>query len=397
MTARSNLHDGTADLRVQHELVKTDGLARAGVLHTPHGDIETPIFMPVGTAGTVKGVLPRDLKDLGAQIILGNTYHLWLRPGIDVMRSVGGLRKWMNWSGPILTDSGGFQVFSLAEIRKIKEEGVEFQSHIDGTKLFMAPETSIEIQEAIESTIMMVLDICPALPATDEKLRDAIATTTRWAERCLKVRRPDRGALFAIVQGGLNVDLRRMHIKELTALVANDSTGTPHEFDGFALGGFSVGESPDEMLRVLPEVAPYMPERKPRYLMGVGTPKDILGGIAAGIDMFDCVMPTRNARNGTLFTSRGAVHIKNATWKTDTKPVDPECTCMTCKNFSASYIRHLHNTGEILASVLSSIHNLHYYLDLTTKARQAILEGNFDEFRNFQLGRWNNSRSDAKS
>lgn len=362
--------------------------ARAGVLHTPHGPVQTPVFMPVGTAGTVKGLLPRDIKDIGAQIILGNTYHLWLRPGIEILKTQGGLRKWMDWSGPLLTDSGGFQVFSLSDIRKIKEDGVTFQSHLDGSKMFMSPEISIEIQEAIASSIMMVLDVCPALPADDTTLREAVDRSTRWAERCIAARRPDSGALFGIVQGGLSPALRKEHIATLSSLGAKDRDGVHHDFDGLALGGFSVGEKPAEMDPIIREITPSMPKDRARYLMGVGRPLDLLNGVAAGIDMFDCVMPTRNARNGTLFTSYGAVHIKNARYANDTQPLDPKCDCLTCSRFTRSYLRHLHQSGEILASVLSTIHNLRYYLRLMNDARTAILEGRFEAYRHDCINAW---------
>jgi len=361
---------------------------RAGLLKTPHGNIETPIFMPVGTVGTVKGILPRDLADMGAQIILGNTYHLWIRPGEETLKAVGGLRKWMGWPGPLLTDSGGFQVFSLSKIRKIKENGVEFRNHLDGSKLFMSPEKSIEIQEAIASTIMMVLDVCPALPAERPQLQEAIDISTRWAERCLQHRSPDAGALFGIVQGGLDRDLRLKHIEVLTSMRATDREGKLHEFDGIALGGFSVGEKPEDMYPVLNDIVPHMPTDKPRYLMGVGTPRDLLEGVAAGIDMFDCVLPSRNARNGTLYTSDGAVRIRNQRYQKDTSPLDPRCSCYTCKNFTKSYLRHLHQCNEITASILSTIHNLHYFISLMRDARKALLEGRFAEFRNERLEDW---------
>lgn len=379
--------------RVQYEKLTPSAAestaARAGLLRTPHGTLETPVFMPVGTQGTVKGLMPRDLQALGAQIILGNTYHLWLRPGAEVLRSQGGLRSWMAWPGPLLTDSGGFQVFSLADIRTIQEEGVHFQSHLDGTRLLMTPEVSIDMQEAIASTIMMVLDVCPALPATREALQEAMDRSTRWAERCLRARKPDTGALFAIVQGGLETDLRRQHIETLAALQVEDVQGQRHEFDGLALGGFSVGESPEEMDPIIRAITPHLPEDRPRYLMGIGRPQDLLNGIAAGIDMFDCVMPTRNARNGTLFTQHGAVHIKNARFQKDTRPLEEDCPCYTCQNFSRSYLRHLHQSHEILASVLSSLHNLSFYIRLMSQARQAILEGRFENFRRDRLERMN--------
>jgi queuine tRNA-ribosyltransferase len=295
----------------------------------------------------------------------------------------------MGWDGPLLTDSGGFQVFSLSDLRKITDEGVHFQSHLDGNKMFMSPEVSIDIQEAIDATIMMQLDVCPALPATREKLLQAVNQSIAWGERCLKHRAPDKGALFGIVQGGLDLELRKDHLEKLVAMkVEHPKTGRVEGFDGFALGGFSVGESPEEMAALLPHIVPLMPRDKPRYLMGVGTPKDLLLGIAAGIDMFDCVMPTRNARNGTLFTSFGAVHITNSRFISDSAPVDPECACYTCKNFSRSYLRHLHNAKEILASVLSSIHNLHFYLNLMTGARAAISQKRYEEFLKKKLAGW---------
>ncbi len=356
-----------------------NGNARRGVINTPHGEIQTPIFMPVGTQGTVKALTPKDLIAANAQIILGNTYHLWVRPGPEILREQGGLRKWMNWQGPILTDSGGFQVFSLSELRKIKEEGVEFRNHLNGAKIFLSPEVSIGVQEAIASTIMMVLDICPALPSDKNTIQKAIDTSTRWAHRSLAARTQNGGALFAIAQGGLEVDLRRAHIKEL---------GSINEFEGLALGGFSVGENPEDMVRVLHEIVPDMPRHKPRYLMGVGTPEDLLNGVHAGIDMFDCVMPTRNARNGTLFTSLGAVRIKNAKYSNSKEKLDPSCTCYTCQNFTKSYLRHLHMANEILASILSSIHNIHFYLELMNQARAAIVAGSFESFRLENLDRW---------
>lgn len=368
-----------------------NALARRGHLKTPHGDIQTPIFMPVGTAGTVKGILPRDLHEMKAQIILANTYHLWVRPGHEVIREQGGLRPWMKWSGPLLTDSGGFQVFSLSELRKITDEGVHFQSHLDGARLFMSPEVSIDIQEAIASTIMMQLDVCPALPADDATLQKAVSQSTRWASRCLAHRSPNAGALFGIVQGGLDIRMRRNHLEELAALQVRDKNQSLHTFDGLALGGFSVGESPQAMAEALPEIAPYMPRNKPRYLMGVGTPSDILNAVAAGVDMFDCVMPTRNARNGTVFTDDGTVHIKNAALIRDSRPLQEGCACYTCRHFSRSYLRHLHNAREILGSVLATIHNLHFYLDLMEQVRSSISEQRFESFRRQKLDRWRNS------
>ncbi len=376
--------------RVQFTLEKQESLghARAGILETPHGKIHTPIFMPVGTAGTVKGVLPRDLHEMGAEIILGNTYHLWIRPGTEVLKKMGGLRPWMNWSGPLLTDSGGFQVFSLSDLRKISEDGVKFQSHLDGSSLFMSPEISIQIQEAIASTIMMVLDICPALPATRPALEEAVTQSTRWARRCLKSRLSTSGALFGIVQGGLDIGLREAHIEELAAMQDRDGQGNLQQFDGLALGGFSVGEKPESMHEAVAELGHKMPQDRPRYLMGVGRPEDLLQAVGAGIDMFDCVMPTRNARNGHLFTSRGIVRMKNAKYASDSAPLDAECQCHTCQNFSRSYLRHLFQSGEILASVLGTLHNLTFYLNLMKGARQAILMDSFSAFQKTQLERW---------
>ena len=355
---------------------------------TPHGVIETPIFMPVGTVGSVKSLEPRALIEMRAQIILGNTYHLWLRPGAELLREVGGLRKWMHWPGPLLTDSGGFQVFSLSELRKISEDGVTFQSHLDGSKHFMSPETSILVQEAIGATIMMVLDVCPPLPSPPKVLRQAVDQSTRWAERCLRARKPESGALFAIVQGGLDPTLRKEHLATLQALRVPDSTGETQTFDGYALGGFSVGEKPEEMAGVIAEIAPAMPAVHPRYLMGVGRPIDLMNGVEAGIDMFDCVMPTRNARNGMLFTNRGAVRIRQARYTRDHVPLDPACECYCCRNFTRSYLRHLHMNNEILGAVLSSHHNLHFYLQLMRKARAAILVGGFAAFKKEQIENW---------
>lgn len=344
--------------------------ARRGVMHTIHGKVSTPMFMPVGTAGTVKGVTPANLKELGAQIILGNTYHLWLRPGIDVMKSVGGLRKWMGWDGPLLTDSGGFQVFSLAKIRKLEADGVRFQNHLDGASCFLSPELSIEIQEAIGSSIMMQLDVCPALPATDSELESAIATSLTWGDRCLAARKENSGALFGILQGGLDVKMRQKHLAEIVKL----------PFDGLALGGLSVGEVPTDMHRLLREFAHQMPQEKVRYLMGVGTPTDLLEAIASGVDVFDCVLPTRNARNGTLYSWSGSLHIRNARYAKDLRPICERCGCQTCRTVSRSYLRHLHQANEILASVYSSIHNLYFFIDLMRAAQQSIAMGTFESF-----------------
>lgn len=365
-----------------------NGLARRGLIKTRDGNIETPIFMPVGTQGTVKGVFPWDLEKINAQIILGNTYHLWLRPGIEALKAVGGLKKWMKWKGPLLTDSGGFQVFSLSKLRKITENGVEFRSHLDGTKLFMSPEVSIEIQESIQSTIMMVLDVCPALPATEAELLEAMRLSTVWAKRCLEVRKPESGALFGIVQGGLDSRLRQKHLNDLLAIQAQDSTGKNVHFDGIALGGFSVGEKAVEMYPVIKEIAPQLPRNLPRYLMGVGTPTDLLHGIAAGIDMFDCVLPSRNARHGVLYTWKGAVHIKNKSLELQSEAVDSTCRCPACANFSASYIRHLYRAEEMLGPMLGTLHNLYFFLELMERAREAISAGQFEAFFQKCLDDW---------
>ena len=311
--------------------------ARVTKIKTPHGEFETPIFMPVGTQGTVKGVLHHQLLEMDAEVILGNTYHLWLRPGEELLREMGGLRKWCGWERPLLTDSGGFQVFSLSEFRKIVDDGVHFKSHLDGRALFLSPEKSIEVQEAIGSTIMMVLDVCPALPAPKEKIQEAMRLSTAWAERSLLARTPledpqQGGALFAIVQGGLDLELRLAHLAELQNIQVEDLRGEIQSFDGFALGGFSVGEPPEHMHRLLPDIVPKMPKDKPRYLMGVGTPTDLLHAISAGIDMFDCVMPTRNARNGGLFTWDGSINIRNDKYKLNDGPIEEGCSCLACRS-----------------------------------------------------------------
>lgn len=354
---------------IRFRIERTDGSARAGILETPHGVVHTPIFMPVGTKGSVKGVLPGHLRDLGAEIILGNTYHLFLRPGHALVKETfGSLHGMMGWAGPILTDSGGFQVFSLGPLRKITEEGVEFRSHLDGSKQFLSPELSIEVQEALGADIMMAFDECPALPCSDEEMAASMERTTRWAERCLRARQGD-GALFGIIHGGVSESLRRQHLAEMTAF----------PFDGYALGGLSVGERKEEMYHIVETIAPLMPPDKPRYLMGVGTPRDIVTAILAGIDMFDCVMPTRNARNGQLFTREGVLNIKNQCFARDTRPLDEQCGCIACRSFTRAYLHHLYRNGEILASVLNSIHNLQFYLDLVKEVRRLILEGRTSE------------------
>jgi queuine tRNA-ribosyltransferase len=351
----------------------TEGKARQGYLMTAHGLVKTPVFMPVGTVGSVKAVDPRDLHDIGAQIILGNTYHLYLRPGDELVARRGGLHEFNRWDGPILTDSGGFQVFSLSGLRKITDDGVEFRSHIDGSKHFFTPEKAISIQQNLGSDIMMCFDECAAYGATREYTEKALNLPTTWARRCREFHEPGhKGQLmFGITQGGFFKDLRERSIEELTQL----------PFEGFALGGLSVGEPKNEMLDILRHSAPLLPQDKPRYLMGVGTPLDILDGIEAGIDMFDCVLPSRNARNGTLFTSMGKVNIKRAEYKEDDSPLDPNCDCYTCRTFSKAYLRHLYTAKELLSARLNTIHNLAYFLKLTQQARQAIRESRFASFK----------------
>ena len=347
----------------------TDGQARRGALVTAHGVVETPIFMPVGTQGSVKSLCPQGLSDAGAQIILGNTYHLYLRPGDELLARHGGLHRFMGLNKPILTDSGGFQVFSLKEIRKINEEGVEFRSHLDGSKHFFSPEKVMAIQNNIGSDIMMVLDECVAYGADYDYTAQSLELTTRWARRCRAAhpRHTNGQLLFGIVQGGFFKDLRERSLEQLAEI----------DFDGFAIGGLSVGESIPEMYDMLHHITPLLPEATPRYLMGVGTPLDILEGIEAGVDMFDCVLPTRNARNGTLYTSRGKVNIRRAEYREDDSPLDPDCGCYTCQTFSKAYLRHLYVAQELLSYRLHSLHNITFYLDLVRQARAAIEQGRF--------------------
>ena len=347
------------------EVLRVLGNARAGVLHTPRGDILTPVFMPVGTQGTVKGMTPAELRaePLDARIILGNTYHLYLRPGLDIIAAAGGLHRFASWDRPILTDSGGFQVFSLAGINQIDDDGVTFQSHIDGSRHRLTPEVSMHIQGVLGSDIAMVFDQCPPGDADDAAHETAMRRTTAWAKRSAAVTRPAGQALFGIVQGGTDLARRARHAAELT----------PLPFDGFAIGGLSVGEPIPEMYRVLDGFAHTLPFDRPRYLMGVGTPADLARGVEAGVDMFDCVMPTRNARNGYLFTSQGKVTISNAKYKTDLGPVDPECPCETCRTHSRAYLRHLHMAGEILYNRAATLHNLTFYARHMRQIRDRIL------------------------
>jgi len=359
-------------------LLTTDGHARRGRLELAHGVIETPIFMPVGTYGSVKAMSPVELDDIQAQIILGNTFHLWLRPGLDVIRRFGGLHRFMGWNKPILTDSGGFQVFSLGEMRKITEEGVKFASPINGDRLFLSPEISMQIQRVLNADIVMQFDECTPYeidgrPATREEAATSMRMSLRWAKRSLDEfqREENPNALFAIVQGGMFETLRDESLAGLETM----------DFDGVAIGGLSVGEPKEDMQRILAHTGPKLPAHKPHYLMGVGTPEDLVEGVANGIDMFDCVMPTRNARNGWLFTRYGDVKIKNARYKDDDQPLDTGCACYTCQNFSRAYLHHLHRCGEILGARLNTIHNLHYYLDLMQDMRNAIDAHSFAEFR----------------
>lgn len=357
---------------IKYELIHEDrySFARAGIIHTERGNIETPIFMPVGTKATVKTMTPEELEDIGAQIILANTYHLYLRPGSDIILKADGLHKFMHWDKPILTDSGGFQVFSLTDIREIKEEGVHFQSHIDGSKHFMGPEESIGMQEVIGSDIMMAFDECVSYPAEYDYVKDSMERTLRWLDRCKAAKKTDQ-ALFGIIQGGFYEDLREISLQETVK----------RNLDGYAIGGISVGEPHEEYLRILKQIGPKMPKDKPRYNMGVGTPDYLLESIEFGIDMADCVLPTRVARNGQALCHHGKVNIRNARYKDDFSTLDEECSCYTCQNYSKAYIRHLINVDEILGARLLSIHNLAFLLSMMKKAREAILEDAFLDYK----------------
>ncbi|MDH4167155.1 MAG: tRNA guanosine(34) transglycosylase Tgt [Gammaproteobacteria bacterium] len=357
---------------MKFELLGTAGAARRGRLHLNHGTVETPVFMPVGTYGTVKAMTPEELMGLGAQIVLGNTFHLMLRPGADVIRAHGGLHGFMHWPGPILTDSGGFQVFSLAQLRKLTEAGVNFRSPVNGDAVFLSPEISMQVQAALNSDIVMAFDECPPYPATEQQARTSMELSMRWALRSRDefLRLANRNALFGIVQGGTYLGLRHESLGRLVDI----------GFDGYAVGGLAVGEPAAERNAVLEALEPALPRDRPRYLMGVGTPADIVEAVARGIDMFDCVMPTRNARNGHLFTSQGVVKIRNAGHQSDTSALDPECACYTCRNYSRAYLRHLDRCNEILGARLNTIHNLHYYLSLLARMRAALDEGRFGRF-----------------
>jgi len=368
------------DGRRRFEVSHRDGAARLGTLQTARGTLRTPFFMPVGTVGSVKGLTTHELRSLDPGIVLCNTYHLMLRPGIEVIEAMGGIHSFMGWDGAVLTDSGGFQVFSLTDINKVREDGVEFRSHLDGSTHFLSPEKSIEIQARLGVDIAMAFDECPSSGLSKEDIRRSMERTHRWARRSLAARRGP-AALFGIVQGGAYPDLRAESAQEIASL----------DFEGVAIGGVSVGEPKDVMIETVRRTAHLLPEDKPRYLMGVGTPEDLLEGVAAGIDMFDCVMPTRNARNGTLFTRSGKISIKNARYRDDEQPVDPECRCAGCETVSRAYLRHLYLSGEIAASVYNTIHNLRFYLDLMEGIRQAIASNSLGKYRETFLSRLSES------
>lgn len=366
----------------KYELIKQckQSGARLGKFHTPHGVINTPIFMPVGTQATVKSIIPEELKEMNAEIILSNTYHLFLRPGHELIEKAGGLHKFMNWDRPILTDSGGFQVFSLGDLRKITEEGVEFRSHIDGSKKFLSPEKAVEVQNSLGSDIMMAFDECAPYPADREYVKNSLERTTRWLKRCNDAHKNrDKQALFGIVQGGMYKDLRELSAAQITEL----------DLPGYAVGGLSVGEPKDLMYEVLDYTVPLLPENKPRYLMGVGTPDCLFEGVLRGIDMFDCVLPTRIARNGTAMTSQGKVVIKNAKYFDDFSPLDEECDCYTCRNYSKAYLRHLYKSGEILSARLLSYHNLYFLINLMKNIRKAIEEDRLLDYKKEFFSKYN--------
>ncbi|MBA6224205.1 tRNA guanosine(34) transglycosylase Tgt [Colwellia sp. MB02u-18] len=355
---------------MQYELLTKDGKARRGRLTFDRGTIETPAFMPVGTYGTVKGMKAEEVAETGAEIILGNTFHLMLRPGTEIIEQHGGLHGFMNWDKPILTDSGGFQVFSLGKMRKITEEGVKFSSPVNGEKIMLTPERSMEVQRSLGSDIVMIFDECTPYPASHEESKVSMELSLRWAQRSKDAHEGNLNALFGIVQGGMYEDLREVSVNGLTSI----------GFDGYAIGGLSVGEPKEDMIRILDHTAPLIPENKPRYLMGVGKPEDLVEGVRRGIDMFDCVMPTRNARNGHLFVTNGVIKIRNARHKTDTGPLDPECDCYTCKNYSRAYLHHLDKCNEILGSQLNTMHNLRFYQRVMQGLRDAIEQGKLDTF-----------------
>lgn len=354
------------------------GNARRATLMTAHGPVQTPVFMAVGTKATVKALTPEDLTECGTQVVLGNTYHLWVRPGDDLIQEMGGLHKFMRWEGPILTDSGGFQVFSLSKLRTLSEEGVHFRSHVDGAPLFLTPEKSMQIQMNLGSDIIMAFDECLAHPATDEQIVTSMDLTHRWLKRSKDAMTRKESLLFGIVQGGLSLKHRMKSMEQICSV----------DLPGYALGGFSVGEPIHLMHELLPHVTPHMPENKPRYLMGVGTPLDLILAVDSGVDMFDCVMPTRVARNGTLFTWRGKVSIKRNEYRNDPSPLDPECDCYTCKNYTKAYLRHLFMSGELLGHRLNTVHNVYFYMKLMERMRSAIESGTWEEFRDDCISRF---------
>ncbi|MGH8661680.1 MAG: tRNA guanosine(34) transglycosylase Tgt [Burkholderiales bacterium] len=355
---------------MQFQILASDGLARRGKLALPHGVVDTPAFMPVGTYGAVKTLSPQELRDIGAHIVLGNTFHLWLRPGVDVIEAHGGLHRFMGWDGPVLTDSGGYQVYSLGPLRRITEEGVSFRSPVDGDPCFLTPEESMRIQRALAADIVMVLDECTPYPAAFDRARDSMRLSLRWAERSRRAHEGNRNALFGIVQGGVHEPLRDESLAGLKAI----------GFDGYAIGGLSVGEPKREMLRMLKHTAPQLPADRPRYLMGVGTPQDIVAAVERGIDLFDCVLPTRNARNGWVYTRRGVVKLRNARYRSDVRPLDEECGCYTCRHFSRAYLHHLQRVNEILGARLNTLHNLFHYQGLMRSLRAAIERGGLADF-----------------
>jgi queuine tRNA-ribosyltransferase len=363
---------------MEFRITATCGAARRGRLTLAHGLVDTPAFMPVGTYGTVKTLSPAELREAGAQMVLGNTFHLWLRPGLEVIEAHGGLHRFMGWDGPILTDSGGFQVWSLGPLRRITEQGVKFQSPVNGDRLFLAPEDSMRIQRVLDSDVVMVLDECTPWPADEKQARESMELSLRWAERCRLAHEGNPNALFGIVQGGMHEELRDASARGLLGV----------GFDGYAIGGLSVGEPKAEMRRVLAHTAPQLPAERPRYLMGVGTPEDIVYAVSRGVDMFDCVLPTRNARNGWVFTRGGIIKLRNSRYRTDVRPLDEACACYTCRNFTRAYLHHLQRVNEILGARLNTLHNLHYYQELMGELRAAITAGTLDDYaRHFGNGR----------
>jgi queuine tRNA-ribosyltransferase len=376
---------------MKFEIDKTEGAARVGRLQFSRGAVQTPAFMPVGTYGTVKGMLPRDIESIGADIILGNTFHLMLRPGTEVIKKHGDLHDFMQWQGPILTDSGGFQVFSLGDMRKITEAGVAFKSPIDGSPVFLDPERSIQVQRDLGADVVMVFDECTPYPADEKQARESMELSMRWAARSKQAHGDNPAALFGIVQGGMHENLRRESARSLRDINVGGDVG----FDGYAIGGLSVGEPKEDMIRILNCLRSELPEDRPRYLMGVGTPADILQAVLRGIDMFDCVMPTRNARNGHLFTSEGVIKIRNAQYREDTRPLDNDCDCYTCQNFSRAYLYHLDKCKEILGSQLNTIHNLRYYQSFMSAIRAAIRAQNLGQFAETYLAKQTTKRKEA--